>query len=138
MDQPGVQAASAVLSLLLLTSSLVQPIMAGVHLVPASPRDVFVVSKLRGSLSIYTATTTSANTTSWDLDQVWTFSPARDSLTNNSTELFLAETNRSEAGLLILSSDLTEADRAVLGQGSVFIASRLNPLDWKRKRGLVR
>ena len=42
-----VQAASAVLSLSLLTFTLVQPIVAGVHLVPASPRDVFILSKVR-------------------------------------------------------------------------------------------
>ena len=47
----SMQEASALLSLGLLTSTLVQPIVAGVLLVPASPRDVFVLSKVRDSLA---------------------------------------------------------------------------------------
>ena len=96
------QAASAVLSLGLLTSTLVQPILAGVLLVPASPRDVFVLSKVRDSLAIFTATTSVSH--SWDLEQAWTFTSTTDSLKLNTTELFLTATNQSGAGQLVLSS----------------------------------
>ena len=131
------QAASAVLSLGLLTSTLVQPILAGVLLVPASPRDVFVLSKVRDSLAIFTATASVSH--SWDLEQAWTFTSTTDSLKLNTTELFLTATNSSGAGRLVLSRDLSQVDRSVLDQGQVFISARINPLDWQSGReGLVR
>ena len=126
-----VQAASAVLSLTLFTFTLVQPIMAGVYLVPASPRDVFILSKVRDSLSIYTATTYTSH--SWDLDQAWTYNTTRDSLMLNTIELFLTETSQTGDGRLVLSRDLTKKDRAVLEQGKVYITARLNPINWPRK-----
>ena len=110
--------------------------LAGVLLVPASPRDVFVLSKVRDSLAIFTATTSVSH--SWDLEQAWTFTSTTDSLKLNTTELFLTATNSSGAGRLVLSRDLSQVDRSVLDQGQVFISARINPLDWQSGRGLVR
>ena len=127
------QVLSSVLNILLLLATIVLPIISGVLLVPHSPRDVFILAKVRDSLSIYTATS-SFNVT-WNVADVWSYDKEKDSLSFQSLQLMLGETNNNnnkpEERRLILSLKLTDHDREeVLTAGALYITTKINPIDW--------
>ena len=113
-EKKVVKTLSAAFSSCLFLSTILIPIMSGVHQVPPSPRDVFVLVKVTDSLSIYPATTHSNYT--WDLDQVWRFDNETVSLHHSNHQLFMVESDetpepQSPTDHLLLSRGLTDFDR---------------------------
>ena len=102
------KALSSVLNLLLLIATMVLPLISVIYFIPHSPRDVFVLAKVRDSLSIYTATINSD--ISLEVAAAWTYDVETESLRNEKTELSLGRRNRSLAERLSLSVELTEHD----------------------------
>ena len=131
-ERKVVKTLSAAFNSCLFLSTILIPIMSGVHQVPPSPRDVFVLVKMTDSLSIYPATTHSNYT--WDLDQVWRFDNETVSLHHNNHQLFMVETNetaQSYDNRLSMSSGLTDFDiDKIFHPGTVYITQQINPVNW--------
>ena len=124
-----IQAISITFNVFLFLSNIVVPITSAAVWVSPSPKDVFVLVKVRDSLSIYTAT--SHSNYSWNVNQSWSYDIETDSLIHGNWQFHILE-NSEEENYLSLSRKLREFDRNdVLSSGPVYITDQVIPVDWE-------
>ena len=125
----------ATFNICLLVFTIIIPIISGMKLIPPSPSDVFILVKVRDSLSINTATTSSNY--EWQMDQVWSFHNETGSLSFKKTTFYLAENNKTDPSTwLPLTEDMRDYDRnEIFSSGTIYITSEISKVevDWKSK-----
>ena len=126
-----IQIMSTSFSVILFLSTIIVPITSAALWVSPSPKDVFVLVKVRDSLSIFTATTFS--NFSWDIDQKWRYDIETDSLRHGHWRFSILQNIPEErVNWLSLSQNLSEADRnEFLNQGHIYITDQIIPVNWE-------
>ena len=115
----------------LFLSTVVAPITSAAVWVSPSPRDVFVLVKVRDSLSIFTGTTFSNY--SWNIDQKWTYDIETDSLSHGDWRFNILQNCQEDSdNCLALSRELTKVDRKdFLSPGLIYITDQIIPVKWE-------
>ena len=126
-----IQIMSTSFSVILFFSTIIVPITSAALWVSPSPKDVFVLVKVRDSLSIFTAT--SFSDFAWDIDQKWSYDNETNSLTHGNMRFnILQNIEEGTDNCLSLSRNLTEDEREdILSLGQIYIKDRIIPVDWK-------
>ena len=115
-------------NVLIFLSTIIYPVLSGIYLIPRSPRDVFLLAKVRDSLPIYSARTNSDYP--WDLQESWTFDNAKMTLHNAEQNVtFYVETE----GSFTFLSHLSEKELKLLGEAEIFIDHKVSPVNWHQR-----
>ena len=126
-----VRTLTTVLSLLIFSATILCPLLAGLLVIPASPRAVFLLARGPDSLLLYSARTHSNY--SWDISQSWTFNQSSLSLQNDETaQTFHLEFRREVNSQLCLTKNITQADIEALIEREIYISQKINPISWER------
>ena len=126
----SVRTLNTVLNVLVLTATVLCPLLAGVLAIPASPRTVFLLARGPDSLLLYTARTHSDY--SWDIAQSWTFNQSGLSVQNVETEeTFHLHFRPDVTSELCLTRNITQSDMETLTEREIYIAEKINPIDWE-------
>ena len=126
-----IQYISIASNVFLFLSAVVVPITSAAVWVSPSPRDVFVLVKVRDSLSIFTGTTFSNY--SWNIDQKWTYDFDTDSLSHGDRRFNVLQNCQEDTGnCMSLSRELTKVDRKdFLSPGLIYITDQIIPVKWE-------
>ena len=126
----SVRTLNTVLSVLTFTATILCPLLAGVLVIPASPREVFILARGPDSLLLYSVRTHSNY--SWDISQYWTFNQSSLSLQSDETEETLSLQFRPDVNSqLCLTRNITQSDIEALNEREINIAEKINPINWE-------
>ena len=125
-----VQYISIFFNAFLFLSSVVVPITSAAIWVSPSPKDVFILVKVRDSLNIFTGTTFSNH--SWDINKNWSYAIETDTLTHGDWRFNILQNSQEDTdNSLSLSRTLTEVEKKeYLISGQIYITDQIIPVNW--------
>ena len=116
----------AVFNSLIFLGTISFSIISGLFL-PPSPKDVFLLAKVRDSLPIYSA---KAKTDfAWNITERWRF--YKENLTIHNEERNITF-HFGDEGQLYFIRNMSEKELKVLSQAEIYIDHKINPIDWDK------
>ena len=117
----------AVFNVLIFLSTIIYPILSGIYFIPRSPRNLFLLAKVRDSLPIYSAKSYTDYT--WDIQQSWTFD--KNNMTLHNTEQNVTFFLQTEGSFSFLRN-LSEKELDVLSEAEIFIDHKVSQVNWQQ------
>lgn len=117
----------AVLNSLIFLGTISFSIMSGMFLLPASPRDIFLLAKVRDSLPIYSAKALKIDFT-WNIEEKWTFHQENLTIQNENRNVTF---QFGDLGQLYFIRNISQKEMNVLSQADIYIDYKINPINWE-------